>query len=45
MANKKENEKEKKNLRPNVAAIILSSKYPQKCEIFIASRVDINNAW
>lgn len=37
--------KEKKNFRPNVAAIILSSKYPSKCEIFIASRADIANAW
>ncbi len=37
--------KEKKKLRPNVAAIILSSKYPAKCEIFIASRTDIPNAW
>ena len=37
--------KEKKNFRPNVAAIILSSKYPAKCEIFIASRTDITNAW
>jgi putative (di)nucleoside polyphosphate hydrolase len=38
-------EKKKKNFRPNVAAIILSSKYPSKCEIFIASRTDIENAW
>ena len=45
MTDKNVIEKEKKKLRPNVAAIILSSKYPQKCEIFIASRVDINNAW
>ena len=41
----KEEKKSKKNFRPNVAAIILSSKYPQKCEIFIASRIDISNAW
>ena len=36
---------EKKNFRPNVAAIVLSAKYPQKCEIFIASRTDVENAW
>jgi len=41
----KEDIKSEKIFRPNVAAIILSSKYPVKCEIFIASRVDINNAW
>ena len=44
MTDKEEN-KSKKNFRPNVAAIIFSSKYPQKCEIFIASRIDISNAW
>ena len=44
MTDKEEN-KSKKNFGPNVAAIILSSKYPQKCEIFIASRIDISNAW
>jgi putative (di)nucleoside polyphosphate hydrolase len=37
--------KEKKNYRPNVAAIVLSAKYPEKCEIFIASRTDVENAW
>ncbi|WP_072680152.1 RNA pyrophosphohydrolase [Arcobacter sp. LA11] len=41
----KENSKEKKNYRPNVAAIVLSAKYPEKCEIFIASRTDVENAW
>ena len=44
----KENEeinKDKKNYRPNVAAIVLSAKYPEKCEIFIASRTDVENAW
>ncbi|WP_228712668.1 RNA pyrophosphohydrolase [Halarcobacter mediterraneus] len=35
----------KKNYRPNVAAIVLSAKYPEKCEIFIASRTDVENAW
>jgi len=34
-----------KNYRPNVAAIVLSSAYPAKCEILIASRVDIKDAW
>jgi putative (di)nucleoside polyphosphate hydrolase len=34
-----------KNYRPNVAAIVLSASYPDKCEIFIASRVDIKDAW
>ncbi len=31
--------------RPNVAAIILSSNYPKKCEFFIAQRTDIKDAW
>ncbi len=39
------NEKDKKNYRPNVAAIVLSAKYPEKCEVFIASRTDVENAW
>ena len=34
-----------KNYRPNVAAIVLSSSYPAKCEIFIASRLDVEDAW
>jgi len=41
----KVDKKMKKIFRPNVAAIVLSAKYPIKCEIFVASRVDINNAW
>merc|ERR1711879_1098086 len=41
----KQNNKVKKNYRPNVAAIVLSAKYPLKCEIFIASRTDVENAW
>ncbi len=47
MTDKNENkiENKKKNFRPNVAAIVLSSKYPHKCEIFIASRTDVENAW
>ena len=35
----------KKRYRPNVAAVILSSKYPEKCEFFVAHRRDIKNAW
>jgi len=35
----------KKIYRPNVAAVILSSKYPDKCEFFVAHRSDIQNAW
>lgn len=31
--------------RPNVAAIIVSAKYPQKCEVFVAERSDIVSAW
>ena len=37
--------KVEKIYRPNVAAIVLSSSYPFKCEILIASRVDIKDAW
>lgn len=40
-----EESSKKKNFRPNVAAIVLSAKYPHKCEIFIASRTDVENAW
>ena len=36
---------EKKIYRPNVAAVILSSAYPQKKEIFVAERNDIVGAW
>ena len=38
-------QKETKTYRPNVAAIILSPKYPLVCELFIATRTDIRNAW
>ena len=31
--------------RPNVAAIVLSPKYPEKVEILIANRVDLDNIW
>lgn len=36
---------QEKKYRPNVAAVILSPKYPEKCEIFIAQRCDIKGAW
>ncbi|MFA7084182.1 MAG: RNA pyrophosphohydrolase [Arcobacteraceae bacterium] len=48
MADKSEEiptQKNDKNYRPNVAAIVLSAKYPLKCEVFIASRTDVENAW
>ncbi len=35
----------KTEYRPNVSAVILSSKYPEKCEFFIAHRSDIKDAW
>lgn len=31
--------------RPNVAAIVVSAKYPNVCEVFIAERSDIEGAW
>ncbi len=34
-----------KRYRPNVAAVVLSTKYPFVCELFIASRTDIEGAW
>lgn len=34
-----------KRYRPNVAAVILSSRYPDVCEFFVAHRTDIKNAW
>jgi len=42
---KKSEETSQKNYRPNVAAIVLSSSYPSRCEIFIASRIDVEDAW
>jgi putative (di)nucleoside polyphosphate hydrolase len=36
---------EEKKYRPNVAAVVVSSKYPEKCEVFIAKRNDIPDAW
>ncbi len=35
--------KRQKSYRPNVAAVILSSKYPLKCEIFIGNRSDMHD--
>ena len=37
--------KTEKRYRPNVAAVILSSKYPDTCEFFVAHRSDIKNVW
>ena len=34
-----------KRYRPNVAAVILSSKFPDKREFFIAHRSDMKNIW
>ena len=34
-----------KKYRPNVAAVILSSSYPFKCEILFAKRVDMDDIW
>ncbi len=45
MTDKIDEKTQKKNYRPNVAAIVLSAKYPEKCEILIASRTDVDNAW
>lgn len=36
---------ESKFYRPNVAAVIVSSQYPQKKEIFIAERTDLPAIW
>ena len=36
---------QKKRYRPNVAAVILSSTYPQKCEFFLGKRSDVRNTW
>ncbi len=35
----------KKLYRPNVAMIVVSHNYPQKKEIFIAQRNDLQNVW
>ena len=36
---------EKKRFRPNVAAVIVSAQYPFKCDVFVALRSDIEDAW
>ena len=35
----------KKKYRLNVAAVVVSSKYPLRCEIFIGKRMDTKDAW
>ncbi|MDR2906048.1 MAG: RNA pyrophosphohydrolase [Helicobacteraceae bacterium] len=35
----------KKNYRPNVAAVVLSSEYPEATRILIAERSDIKGTW
>ncbi|BCX79665.1 RNA pyrophosphohydrolase [Campylobacter sp. 19-13652] len=34
-----------KKYRPNVAAVVLSSAYPFKCEVFLARRIDLKDVW
>ena len=34
-----------KNYRPNVAAVIVSSEYPLKKQVFVAERSDISGMW
>ena len=34
-----------KTYRPNVAAIILSSEYPESCKVFLAERLDMTSVW
>ncbi|WP_104697893.1 MULTISPECIES: RNA pyrophosphohydrolase [unclassified Helicobacter] len=34
-----------KRYRPNVAAVVVSSKYPKVCEFFIAQRSDMKGIW
>ncbi len=33
--------KKEKNYRPNVAAVVVSSQYPSRCDVLIASRVGL----
>lgn len=33
------------NYRKNVAAVILSDKYPLECQFFIAERIDLRGVW
>ncbi len=37
--------KNEKQYRPNVAAVVLSSAYPEKVEVFLAERSDIPGVW
>lgn len=37
--------KGQKRYRPNVAAVILSSRYPETTDLFIAQRNDVKDAW
>ena len=38
--------KSNKKYRPNVAAVILSPKYPHECKIFVGNRIDMKeDAW
>lgn len=34
-----------KKYRPNVAAIVLSPKYPLECKVLVAKRNDMDNIW
>ncbi|WP_027327757.1 RNA pyrophosphohydrolase [Helicobacter pametensis] len=34
-----------KNYRPNVSAVVLTSRYPSSCEILIAKRLDMKDIW
>lgn len=34
-----------KKYRPNVAAVVLSPKYPFECRVLLAKRNDMNNIW
>ncbi len=38
-------EENQKSYRPNVAAIVLSSDYPLKCQFLLGLRNDISGAW
>lgn len=34
-----------KKYRPNVAAVVLHSKYPDECKVFLGKRNDMDNVW
>ncbi|PID48337.1 MAG: RNA pyrophosphohydrolase [Proteobacteria bacterium] len=36
---------QKKRFRPNVAAVVMSSKYPLECKFLLGLRNDISGAW